>query len=124
MTSLVFGLRCLGGCSTVYYDGKLGDDVHLQDLRGTKIIKKFKGTMANRAECERVFRRFDVNGDGKISLSELADALKVLGLTSQEEVQLRMAEIDKDGDGFITLEELIEFQKNNTSLMAEVLKKL
>ncbi|TKY59767.1 Polcalcin Cyn d 7 [Spatholobus suberectus] len=80
--------------------------------------------MADRAECERIFKRFDVNGDGQISLIEFADALKVLGLTSQEEVQRRMAEIDKDGDGFITLEELIEFQSVNPNLMNDVLKKL
>ena len=80
--------------------------------------------MADRAECERVFKRFDVNGDGKISLAEFADALKVLGLTSQEEVERRMAEIDKDGDGFITLEELIEFNSANPKLMKDVLQKL
>ncbi|XP_057419826.1 polcalcin Cyn d 7-like [Lotus japonicus] len=79
---------------------------------------------ADRAECERIFKRFDVNGDGKISLAEFADALKVLGLTSQEEVQRRMAEIDKDGDGFITLEELIEFHTTSPNLMKDVLKKL
>ncbi|CAL0306048.1 unnamed protein product [Lupinus luteus] len=80
--------------------------------------------MADRSECERVFKRFDVNGDGKISLAEFADALKVLGLTSQEEVQRRMEDIDKDGDGFITLEELVEFQSANPNLMRDVLKKL
>ncbi|XP_058735625.1 polcalcin Cyn d 7-like [Vicia villosa] len=80
--------------------------------------------MADRAEIERVFKRFDVNGDGKISLTEFADALKVLGLTSQDEVQRRMAEIDKDGDGFITLEELAEFQSSHPNLMVDIMKKL
>ncbi|KAE9603325.1 hypothetical protein Lal_00008281 [Lupinus albus] len=80
--------------------------------------------MADRGECERVFKRFDVNGDNKISLAEFSDALKVLGLTSQEEVQRRMEEIDKDGDGFITLEELVEFQSANPNLMRDVLKRL
>jgi len=80
--------------------------------------------MADRAEVERVFKRFDVNGDGKISLAEFADALKVLGLTSQEEVQRRMAEIDKDGDGSITLEELVEFQSTHPNLMVDIMKKL
>ncbi|RDX72548.1 hypothetical protein CR513_47961, partial [Mucuna pruriens] len=61
--------------------------------------------MGDRAECERVFKRFDVNGDGNISLTEFADALKVLGLTSQDEVQRRMEEIDKDGDGHISLDD-------------------
>ncbi|XP_020222195.1 polcalcin Cyn d 7 [Cajanus cajan] len=80
--------------------------------------------MGDSAECERVFKRFDVNGDGKISLTEFAEALKVLGLTSQEEVERRMAEIDTDGDGSITLQELIEFQSANPCLMNEVLQKL
>ena len=80
--------------------------------------------MANRDECERVFKRFDQNGDGKISLQEFSDALKLLGLTSQDEVQRRMAEIDKDGDGSITLDELVEFQSAHPNLMTDVMKKL
>ncbi|ESW30770.1 hypothetical protein PHAVU_002G181100 [Phaseolus vulgaris] len=80
--------------------------------------------MGDEDECERVFKRFDENGDGKISLSEFAEALKVLGLTSQEEVERRMEEIDKDGDGFITLEELIQFRNDNPNLMNDVLNKL
>ncbi|KAJ7969259.1 Calcium binding protein [Quillaja saponaria] len=77
-----------------------------------------------KAECERIFKRFDANGDGKISLTEFTDALNALGSTSQEEVQRRMKEIDKDGDGFISLQELMEFQHANAKLMKEVAKKL
>ena len=77
-----------------------------------------------KAECERIFKRFDANGDGKISLSELGDALKVLGSTSQEEVQRKMVEIDKDGDGFISFEELLAFQSANPDLMKAVAKKI
>ncbi|QCD83648.1 polcalcin Phl p 7-like [Vigna unguiculata] len=80
--------------------------------------------MGDQDECARVFKRFDVNGDGKISLTEFAEALKVLGLTSQEEVERRMEEIDTDGDGSITLEELIQFRDANPNLMNEVLQKL
>ncbi|CAJ1939028.1 unnamed protein product [Sphenostylis stenocarpa] len=80
--------------------------------------------MGDEDDCERVFKRFDVNGDGKISLSELAEALKVLGLTTQEEVERQMADIDQDGDGYITLDELIEFRIANPSLMNDVLKRL
>ncbi|KAF7808479.1 Polcalcin Phl p 7 [Senna tora] len=72
-----------------------------------------------RAECERVFKRFDVNNDNKISMTEFADALKELGSTSPEEIRCRMAEIDKDGDGYFSLEQFVEFQQANPYLMSE-----
>lgn len=77
-----------------------------------------------KAECERVFKRFDVNGDGKISLTELADALTALGSFSPDEVRKRMEEIDMDHDGFISLDELFAFQHANPDLMKEVVKRL
>lgn len=77
-----------------------------------------------RAECERVFKRFDANNDNKISLTEFTDALKALGSTSPEEIQARMAEIDKNGDGYFSLEQLLEFQQANPHLMREVVKRL
>ncbi|KAE8646616.1 hypothetical protein Csa_005682 [Cucumis sativus] len=73
----------------------------------------------NRMECERIFKRFDVNGDGKISLSELEAALHALGSSAPEEVGRRMSEIDKDGNGYISLEELCDFQRANPDLMKE-----
>ncbi|KAI4357428.1 hypothetical protein L6164_001376 [Bauhinia variegata] len=82
-------------------------------------------TDEGKAECERLFKRFDQNGDGKISLSEMAEAFKAFGATaSTEEVQRRMTEMDKDGDGFLSFEEVWEFNKANPSLMKEVMKKL
>ena len=77
-----------------------------------------------RAQCERIFKRFDANGDGKISWTELADALKALGSGSPDEVHSRMAEIDKDSDGFISLDELFAFQCANPELMKNVFNKL
>ncbi|KAK2969369.1 hypothetical protein RJ640_000641 [Escallonia rubra] len=57
-------------------------------------------------EVKRVFERFDANGDGKISASELAGVMKTLGSdTSKEEISRMMEEFDTDHDGFINLEE-------------------
>ncbi|KAG1327796.1 hypothetical protein COCNU_01G017300 [Cocos nucifera] len=52
-------------------------------------------------DVERVFTRYDANGDGKISPSELADLMRALGSeVSDEELKAMMAELDSDGDGF------------------------
>jgi calcium-binding protein CML len=57
-------------------------------------------------EMERVFRKFDANGDGRISRSELAALFESLGhAASEDEVARMMAEADADGDGFISLAE-------------------
>ncbi|AQK51579.1 Polcalcin Phl p 7 [Zea mays] len=78
--------------------------------------------MAATADMERIFKRFDTNGDGKISLSELTEALRTLGSTSADEVQRMMAEIDTDGDGCIDFNEFITFSNANPGLMKDVAK--
>uniref|UniRef100_A0A7N1A5U9 EF-hand domain-containing protein n=1 Tax=Kalanchoe fedtschenkoi TaxID=63787 RepID=A0A7N1A5U9_KALFE len=51
-------------------------------------------------ELRQVFERFDVNGDGKISSSELGAMITSLGQTAtEEEIQRMIIEADKDGDG-------------------------
>ncbi|KMT18657.1 hypothetical protein BVRB_2g027860 [Beta vulgaris subsp. vulgaris] len=66
--------------------------------------------MAKNSEIERIFSKFDANGDGKISATELKSLLQALGSeTSTEEVKKMMEEMDKDGDGFVDLLEFSEF---------------
>ncbi|OIV89262.1 hypothetical protein TanjilG_24116 [Lupinus angustifolius] len=61
------------------------------------------------AELEQVFKKFDVNGDGKISSSELGSIMGSLGQPStEEELENMIREVDADGDGYISLEEFIE----------------
>ncbi|XP_057441988.1 polcalcin Ole e 3 [Lotus japonicus] len=74
------------------------------------------------ADRERIFKRFDANGDGQISSSELGEALKTLGSVTAEEVQRMMDEIDIDGDGFISYEEFTSFARANRGLVKDVAK--
>ncbi|CAO2825327.1 unnamed protein product [Amaranthus hypochondriacus] len=61
-------------------------------------------------EIEKIFAKFDANGDGKISSTELKSLLKALGSeTTPEEVKKMMDEMDRDGDGFVDLHEFTEF---------------
>ncbi|XP_073060540.1 probable calcium-binding protein CML18 [Primulina eburnea] len=73
-----------------------------QDLRKAPLTKE--------EEVEQVFNKFDTNGDGKISLTELSAILNVLrSATAEEEVASIMSELDVDGDGFIDLNEFKAF---------------
>ncbi|XWS75565.1 hypothetical protein CRYUN_Cryun01aG0101200 [Craigia yunnanensis] len=77
---------------------------------------------AEKAQRDRIFKRFDANGDGKISATELGDALKTLGSVTGEEITRMMSEIDTDGDGFISYEEFTDFAAANSGLMKDVAK--
>lgn len=76
----------------------------------------------DKAEHEHIFKCFDANGDGKISSAELGDALKTLGSVTSDEVKRMMAEIDTDGDGFISFQEFSDFAVANRGLMKDVAK--
>ncbi|PIN19293.1 Calmodulin and related proteins (EF-Hand superfamily) [Handroanthus impetiginosus] len=61
-------------------------------------------------EVEKVFSKFDANGDGRISMTELGAILNGLGSTTPaDEVARIMSELDTDGDGFIDLNEFKAF---------------
>ncbi|CAH9084843.1 unnamed protein product [Cuscuta epithymum] len=65
-------------------------------------------------EVESVFKKFDANGDGKISAEELSGVMKDLGSSiSSEELKQMMDDIDTDKDGFINLQEFADFCKGD-----------
>ncbi|CAL9749641.1 unnamed protein product [Musa acuminata subsp. burmannicoides] len=66
---------------------------------------------ADPGDLERVFNKFDANGDGKISsAAELAAVLEILSgqPPSEEELGRMMREADVDGDGFISFAEFVD----------------
>ena len=76
------------------------------------MAKNSCGSLGTMEDVERVFNRFDKNGDGKISEEEFADVLRALGSdTSPDELKRIMSEIDTDGDGFIDLKEFADFHQ-------------
>ena len=77
--------------------------------------------MAMESEIESIFTKLDINKDGQISASELGESLKKLGSVTADEVQRMMAEIDTDGDCYISFKEFSDFFQY-TGLIRDVAK--
>ncbi|KAK1319313.1 Calmodulin [Acorus calamus] len=62
-------------------------------------------------EISEIFRFFDLDGNGLITKEELVHALARIGPSppSEEEVELMIAEADRDGDGCISFDEFGTF---------------
>jgi len=58
-------------------------------------------------EVRNIFNKFDKNGNGKISVSELEEMLG--SKTTSDEVKRMMEHIDQNGDGYIDLKEFTDF---------------
>ncbi|KAL1371400.1 hypothetical protein HN51_001632 [Arachis hypogaea] len=64
-------------------------------------------------QFERVLGYFDEDGDGKISASELRSQLgKMSGeILLEEEVEMAIAALDSDGDGLLSLEDMMNLME-------------
>lgn len=72
-------------------------------------LQKARSGKTEIRELEAVFKKFDVNGDGKISSKELGAIMASLGHeVPEEELEKAITEIDRKGDGYINFEEFVE----------------
>lgn len=66
-------------------------------------------TNAQVAGIRNVFKSFDRNGDGTVSVAEIGDVLRKLGRNlTDEELQHKIALMDKNGSGRVEFEEFID----------------
>lgn len=91
--------------------------------------EKIKLTEEKLEEAERIFNQFDKNKDGTISVSELEEALKLLGCRVKDSEVLEMVkEFDKDASGNLEFKEfcqIVSAQINESSsdeFLAEALR--
>ncbi|KAI3907455.1 hypothetical protein MKX01_036372 [Papaver californicum] len=74
-------------------------------------------------EFEEIFKKFDINGDGKVEWLELCLIMSSLGCNAEEEeLKARAKEVDSDGDGFIDLGEFIELNSIDPEKLLEDMK--
>ncbi|KAL8229089.1 hypothetical protein R6Q57_013989 [Mikania cordata] len=65
--------------------------------------------MDKNQQYQRVFRHIDQNGDGKISPPELQICIgKIGGDLSLEDAEMAAALMDSDGDGMLSMEDLVK----------------
>jgi len=94
---------------------KTGEIVSLEEEKGKQALgtSNANGFLLPTAtngvdELREVFKVFDADGDGKITITELGCVLRSLGDDlSEEELALMVQAADKDGDGSIDLNEFI-----------------
>ena len=83
---------------------------HLIELKTSQDVQE--STLSTGIEAgEALFRSIDLNGDGEVTLDELALAIQDLGEEDMSGAYFLLREADTNKDGVISLEEFMEFQK-------------
>ncbi|KAK2411489.1 putative calcium-binding protein cml14 [Trifolium repens] len=59
-------------------------------------------------QLREIFKRFDMDSDGSLTMLELAALIRSLGVKlSGDEVQILVAKMDSNGNGFVEFDELV-----------------
>ena len=84
---------------------------------GLPIVEQIKeALMANAARVVDLFREFDTDGDGEVTLKEFRKAMPALGLeVPVAEVDALFKEWDKGGDGSLGYKELSKILRSSVS---------
>lgn len=93
--------------------GRLSGPAPIEKIE--KIEKRNLSIVPDAPKCnefERVFRYFDVDGDGKISAAELCNCMRTVGQElSQEDAEAVVESTDSDGDGLLGFEDFIRLME-------------
>jgi len=75
--------------------------------RSAMMAVAFGASQQSLDDLNAAFLEMDINGDGKISLSEFTTGMKAQGMTKKEEIEAAFEAIDQDGTGAIEYSEFI-----------------
>jgi len=117
---VIFSAADIDGNGEIDYE----EFIALMCPSASDIIEKFRSKYKNMNDVKAAFQRFDGNGDGSLSKSELSTALKSSGESySDVEVDAIFSLGDVDNDGEITLEEFIALMSPSASQVVLKIRK-
>lgn len=80
----------------------------------------YPSTSDTAERIERIFEQYDVNGDGWISLEELASVLRSIDdIWDDDKIELLMNVVDVDSDGYINFAEFASWAAKNKASVPE-----
>jgi len=102
----------------IFRDECEAEDHELKDFTYTEFLAatfKQQNAIQRESLCLATFSSFDKNGDGKVSISELATG-RLLGKLTLDEITDALSQIDADGDDNMDFEEFMRMMRQSSEL--------